>query len=110
MAFLFTNSSQRGWVQSGLANIVSTVGSFVFHNRWTFSDQQHQGLRLVRGFLSFVIMPQQSSSGLIAPVGHPRFKVSNFDHQILWFNEGGRYGAQDLETPDPNGEDRSRAS
>lgn len=56
MALLFTDSSQRGWVQSGLANIVSTVGNFVFHNMWTFSDQQHQGLRLVRGFLSFVLM------------------------------------------------------
>ena len=56
MALLFTNSSQRGWVQSGLANIVSTMGNFVFHNLWTFSDQQHRGLRLVRGFLSFAFM------------------------------------------------------
>ena len=56
MALLFTNSSERGWVQSGLANIVSTVGNFVLHNLWTFSDQQHQGLRLIRVFLSFVFM------------------------------------------------------
>jgi len=56
LALLFTISSQRGWMQSGVTNIVSTGGNFVFHNLWTFSDRQHQGLRLVRGFLSFAFM------------------------------------------------------
>lgn len=53
MALLFTVSSQRGWMQSGVASIVSTGGNFFFHNLWTFSDRQHQGLRLLRGFLLF---------------------------------------------------------
>jgi putative flippase GtrA len=56
MALLFTISSQRGGTSSAVANIVSTVGNFVFHNLWTFSDRQHGGLRLVRGFLSFALM------------------------------------------------------
>jgi putative flippase GtrA len=56
MALLFTISSQRGWMPSAEANIISGVGNFVFHNLWTFSDRQHQGLRLVRGFLSFALM------------------------------------------------------
>lgn len=56
LTFLFTLSSPQGWRQSGVANIVSTVGNFIFHNRWTFSDRPHQGLRMVRGFLSFACM------------------------------------------------------
>jgi putative flippase GtrA len=55
LALLFAISSQRGWMPSAVANIVSTVGNFVLHNVWTFSDRQHQGLRLVRGFLSFAL-------------------------------------------------------
>src|SRR5260370_1836631 len=56
MALLFTFSSQRGWLPSALATIVSAVGNFVLHNLWTFSDRQHQGLRLVPGFLSFAVI------------------------------------------------------
>jgi putative flippase GtrA len=56
MALILTASSQRGWAPSAIANIVSTMGNFVLHNLWTFSDRQHQGLRLVRGFLSFALM------------------------------------------------------
>ncbi len=47
---------QRGWIPSALATIASTISNFVFHNLWTFSDRQHQGLRMVRGFLSFALM------------------------------------------------------
>lgn len=32
------------------------------HNRWTFSDRQHQGLRSVRGFLSFALISVMSIS------------------------------------------------
>ncbi len=56
MAFIFTISSQRGWLPSAVATIVSTTGNFVMHNLWTFSDRQHKGLRLVRGFLSFALI------------------------------------------------------
>src|ERR1700722_9893443 len=56
MALLFTISSQRGWIPSAMANVISTIGNFVFHNQWTFSDRQHQGFRLIRGFLSFALM------------------------------------------------------
>ncbi len=55
MAMLITMTSQRGWVPSTLANVVSTITNFILHNLWTFSDRQHQGARLVRGFLSFVV-------------------------------------------------------
>jgi putative flippase GtrA len=55
MATLLTFTSQRGWVPSTAANIVSTVTNFILHNLWTFSDRQHQGARLVRGFVSFAI-------------------------------------------------------
>jgi putative flippase GtrA len=56
LALLLRISSQRGWMPSAGANIVSTAGNFVLHNLWTFSDRQHQGLRLVRGFLFFAFM------------------------------------------------------
>ncbi len=56
MALLLTFSSQRGWIPSTVANIVSTVGNFFLHNLWTFSDRQHQGMRLVRGFVYFALM------------------------------------------------------
>jgi putative flippase GtrA len=56
MALLLTISSQRGWIPSTVANIVSTVGNFFLHNLWTFSDRQHQGMRLVRGFVYFALM------------------------------------------------------
>jgi putative flippase GtrA len=55
LALLFTFTSQRGWVPSTVANVASTVTNFILHNLWTFADRQHQGARLVRGFLSFVI-------------------------------------------------------
>ena len=67
MVLLFTIASHRGWMQSGVANIVSTGGNFVFHNLWTFSDRQHQGFRLVRGFLSFAFM---SAVGICITTGH----------------------------------------
>ena len=56
MALLLTFTSQRGWIPSTMANIVSTVGNFFLHNLWTFSDRQHQGMRLVRGFVYFALM------------------------------------------------------
>ncbi|MGB6199061.1 MAG: GtrA family protein [Candidatus Acidiferrales bacterium] len=56
MALFVTVFLQRGWIPAAVANIVSTVGNFVLHNVWTFSDRQHRGLRMVRGFLSFALM------------------------------------------------------
>jgi putative flippase GtrA len=55
MAAMLTFTSQKGWVAPTVANVVSTVTNFFLHNLWTFSDRQHQGARLVRGFVSFVI-------------------------------------------------------
>ena len=56
MALCLSIGFGRGWVPSAVASVVSTSGNFIFHNCWTFSDRQHQGLRLVRGFLSFAII------------------------------------------------------
>ena len=56
MALFLTIGFGRGWVPSAIASAVSTTGNFIFHNRWTFSDRQHQGLRLVRGFVSFAVV------------------------------------------------------
>jgi putative flippase GtrA len=56
MALFVTLSSQRGWVPSAIANIVSTVGNFILHNVWTFSDRAHRGIHMVRGFIYFAIM------------------------------------------------------
>jgi putative flippase GtrA len=56
MALLLTISSKRNWVPSAMANIVSTLGNFIVHNLWTFSDRRHQGWRLIRGFLLFAFM------------------------------------------------------
>ena len=56
MALFLTIGVGRGWVPSAIASIVSTSCNFTFHNCWTFSDRQHQGLRLVRGFLSFALI------------------------------------------------------
>ena len=81
LTVLFTISSHRGWMQSAMANIVSTIGNFVFHNLWTFSDRQHQGLRLVRGFLSFACM---SAAGIsittMAYVGFTKIATSLTSH------------------------------
>jgi putative flippase GtrA len=46
----------RGWMLSAAANVMSTFSSFILHNAWTFSDRQHKGLRLLRGFLLFACM------------------------------------------------------
>lgn len=74
MMLLLTLSSRKGWMPSAGANIVSTLGNFVLHNLWTFSDRRHQGLRFVRGFLSFTLM---SAIGIglttIAYVGFSQF-------------------------------------
>jgi putative flippase GtrA len=56
MALFLTIGLGRGWVPSAVASVVSTSGNFIFHNCWTFSDRQHQGMRLVRGFLSFALV------------------------------------------------------
>jgi putative flippase GtrA len=56
MALLLTLGFKRGWTPSAIASVISTFGNFVLHNRWTFSDRQHQGLHLVRGFLSFALI------------------------------------------------------
>ena len=56
MALFVTLSSQRGWVPSAIANVVSTVGNFILHNVWTFSDRAHRGIHMVRGFIYFAIM------------------------------------------------------
>lgn len=56
MALLLTIGFGRGWAPSALASVASTTGNFIFHNRWTFSDRQHQGLRMVRGFVSFALV------------------------------------------------------
>lgn len=45
---------------SAIANVVSTLSNFFLHNVWTFSDQQHQGSRLIRGFLSFILISSVS--------------------------------------------------
>src|ERR1700722_13528743 len=55
MAAMLTFTSQKGWVAPTVANVVSTMTNFILHNLWTFSDRQHQGARLVRGFVSFAI-------------------------------------------------------
>ncbi len=60
MAVLLTLGSRRGWTTSAIASVVSTTVNFILHNWWTFSDRQHRGLRLVRGFFSF---------GLISAMG-----------------------------------------
>jgi putative flippase GtrA len=56
MALFVTLSSQRGWVPSAIANVVSTVGNFILHNVWTFSDRAHRGIHVVRGFIYFAMM------------------------------------------------------
>jgi len=56
MALFVTLTSQRGWVPSAIANVVSTVGNFILHNVWTFSDRAHRGIHMVRGFLYFAAM------------------------------------------------------
>jgi putative flippase GtrA len=56
MALFLALGFQRGWTPSAIASIVSTSGNFILHNCWTFSDRQHRGLRLIRGFLSFALI------------------------------------------------------
>jgi putative flippase GtrA len=74
LALMVTVFSRRGWFPSAVANIVSTVANFIFHNLWTFADRQHRGVRLIRGFVSFVLT---SAAGIgvstLAYVGFTRF-------------------------------------
>jgi putative flippase GtrA len=56
MALFLSTGFGRGWVPSAIASVVSTSGNFIFHNCWTFADRQHQGMRLLRGFLSFALI------------------------------------------------------
>jgi len=56
MALFLTIGLGRGWLPSAVASVVSTSGNFIFHNCWTFVDRQCQGMRLVRGFLSFALI------------------------------------------------------
>jgi putative flippase GtrA len=56
MALFLTLGFKQGWAPSAIASVVSTSGNFILHNRWTFSDRQHQGAHLVRGFLAFAIV------------------------------------------------------
>jgi putative flippase GtrA len=56
MALLLAGASRQAWMPPAIANIVSTLGNFFFHNLWTFSDRRHQGSRVVRGFLSFAFI------------------------------------------------------
>ena len=62
MALLLTVGFKQGWTPSAFASVVSTCVNFILHNRWTFSDRQHQGLRLLRGFLSFGLISAMSIS------------------------------------------------
>jgi putative flippase GtrA len=56
MALMLKTTWHRAWIPSAVASFASTVGSFVFHNLWTFSDRQHRGRHLVRGFLYFAVI------------------------------------------------------
>ena len=56
MALFLTLGFKQGWAPSAIASVVSTSGNFILHNRWTFSDRQHQGVHLVRGFLAFAVI------------------------------------------------------
>jgi putative flippase GtrA len=55
LALLIKTFSLRGWIPSAAANVASTVGNFILHNLWTFSDRQHRGIHLVRGFVAFTL-------------------------------------------------------
>jgi putative flippase GtrA len=66
LTLLLTLSPHRSWMQAGVANVVSTAGNFIFHNQWTFADRQHQGARMIRGFLSFAFM---SAAGILITTG-----------------------------------------
>jgi putative flippase GtrA len=56
MALCLSIGFGRGWVPSAIASLISTSVNFILHNLWTFSDRQHQGLRLLRGFLFFALV------------------------------------------------------
>jgi len=56
MAVLLRFFSPQSWVPSAIANVLSTVVNFTLHNMWTFSDRQHQGMRMIRGFVFYVLM------------------------------------------------------
>jgi putative flippase GtrA len=56
MAVLLRFYSPQSWVPSAIANVLSTIVNFSLHNMWTFSDRQHQGMRMVRGFVFYVLM------------------------------------------------------
>lgn len=56
MALFLTLGFGPGWMPSAIGTLISTCGNFILHNRWTFSDRQHQGLGLVRAFLCFAFV------------------------------------------------------
>lgn len=46
----------QSWLPAAVANVFSTVVNFLLHNLWTFSDRAHQGMRMLRGFVVYVLM------------------------------------------------------
>lgn len=86
MALLLMSGLRGGWVPSAIASIVSTLGNFILHNWWTFSDRQHQGLRLVRGFMSFALV---SATGISITTALYVCLTWALAHLTIWNNQSG---------------------
>lgn len=86
MALLLMSGLRGGWLPSAIASIVSTLGNFILHNWWTFSDRQHQGLRLVRGFMSFALVSAAGISITTALYVSSTWAVA---HLTMWTSQSG---------------------
>lgn len=46
----------RGWTASAIASLIANINNYALNNFWTFSDRLHRGIRLFRGYGSYLVM------------------------------------------------------
>ncbi len=61
MTLLLHLTSWNDWQASAVASILANVHNYVLNNIWSFADRTHRGLRVLKGYLSYLGM---SAAGL----------------------------------------------
>ncbi len=56
MTLLLHLTSWNDWQASAVASILANVHNYVLNNIWSFADRTHRGLRVLKGYLSYLGM------------------------------------------------------
>lgn len=81
LTLLVRTTTARGWMASAIASLIANASNYVLNNFWTFSERYHRGLRLIRGYASYLVM---SSVGLAITTVLYAFLARNFGQISLW--------------------------